>query len=294
MQATWVRPGRGVAEGVAAAIAELQGDDRLAEVIVVVAPGATAGTLRRLLPRVSGGVAGVRFLTPIDLAVELVDSSVSTMRAVTTQLQLAAITSVLNSGDCPAALEGVRTHPATIDALADMAVALRAAHVSPAALQSLAGDPASVRSALVDVVVRARQRLVVLGVRDESATLAALDDVDDRVLAELRVVLAVTDTFHPAQIPFLRRLTGHPSCRVVSVVPAAGDAVLRAQITGLGCVDFAEPPPPSTPHPIAEFHAHGGGGRVPGGVPRPVRRRPGLALPPGAGRLRNPGSWKGN
>ena len=43
--------GRGVAEGAAQAIAELQGDDRLGEVIVVVPPGATAGTLRRLLPR---------------------------------------------------------------------------------------------------------------------------------------------------------------------------------------------------------------------------------------------------
>src|SRR4249920_2244727 len=142
----WVRPGSGVAIGVAEAIVELQGDDRLREVIVVVPPGATAGTLRRLLPRVSGGVAGVRFLTPIDLAVELVDSTISTMRAVTTQLQLAAITSVLSSDDCPGALRGVREHPATIDALVDMAMALRAAHVSPAALQSLAGDPTSVRA----------------------------------------------------------------------------------------------------------------------------------------------------
>ena len=131
MTARWVRPGRGVAEGAAQAIVELQGDDRLAEVIVVVAPGGTAGTLRRLLPRVSGGVAGLRFLTPIDLAVELVDSSVSTKRAVTTQLQLAAITSVLSSDDCPKVLHGVRDHPATIDALVDMAVALRAAHAGP-------------------------------------------------------------------------------------------------------------------------------------------------------------------
>ena len=141
IEASWVRPGRGVAVGVAAAISELQGADRLAEVIVVVPPGATAGTLRRLLPRVSGGVAGIRFLTPIDLAVELVDSSVSTMRAVTTQLQLAAITAVLSSDECPAALHAVRDHPATIDALVDMAQSLRAAHVHPRALRSLAGDP---------------------------------------------------------------------------------------------------------------------------------------------------------
>jgi hypothetical protein len=251
MRARWVRPGRGVAQGAAHAIAELQGDDRLGEVIVVVAPGATAGALRRLLPRVSGGVAGIRFLTPIDLAVELVDSSVSTMRAVTTQLQLAAITSVLNSDDCPTALRGVRDHPATIDALVDMAVALRAAHVVPAALRSLAGAPASVRAALVDVVVRARQRLISLGVRDESATLAALDAVDDATLATLRVVVVVTDTFHPAQIPFLARLSGQPSCRVVSVVPASTDTALLDQLGALGCVDAPQPPVGSVPRVIS-------------------------------------------
>src|SRR3954463_13475632 len=136
MKVSWGRRGRGVAGGVAAAISELQGADRLAEVIVVVPPGGTAATLRRLLPQVSGGVAGIRFLTPIDLAVELVDSSVSTMRAVTTQLQLAAITAVLRSDQCPEALLGVRDHPATVQALADMAMALRAAHGSPAALST--------------------------------------------------------------------------------------------------------------------------------------------------------------
>lgn len=251
MAACWVRPGRGVAEGVAQAIAELQGNDRLAEVIVVVAPGATAGTLRRLLPRVSGGVAGIRFLTPIDLAVELVDSSVSTKRAVTTQLQLAAITSVLSSDGCPAVLQGVRDHPATIDALVDMAVALRAAHVGRAALQSLAGEPTSVRSALVDVVVRARQLLVDLGVRDESATIAALDEVDDATLAGLRLVVVVTDTFHPAQVPFVRRLARLPSSRVVSIVPAETDSALTGQLGTLGCSDLPVPPRVAVPRLIS-------------------------------------------
>ncbi|MEY2524050.1 MAG: ATP-dependent helicase/nuclease subunit [Ilumatobacteraceae bacterium] len=251
MAARWVRPGRGVAEGAAQAIVELQRNDRLAEVIVVVAPGGTAGTLRRLLPRVSGGIAGIRFLTPIDLAVELVDSSVSTKRAVTTQLQLAAITSVLSSDDCPMVLRGVRDHPATIDALVDMAVALRAAHVGPAALQSLAGDPTSVRAALVDIVGRSRQRLVDLGVRDESATLAALSDVDDATLASLRVVLVVTDTFHPAQLPFLRRLAGLPSCRVVSVVPVSTDSALIDQLSTLGCDGVPEPHSISQPRLIS-------------------------------------------
>jgi ATP-dependent helicase/nuclease subunit B len=232
--ARWARPGRGVAEGVAASIADLQGDDRLGEVIVVVPPGVTAGAMRRLLPRVTGGVAGIRFLTPIDLAVELVDSSVSTMRAVTTQLQLAAVTSVLSGDDCPVVLHGVRDHPATIEALVDMAMALRAAHGSPAALSVLAGDPASVRGALVEVVRRARQRLVDLGVRDESATLTAIDAIDENALTGLRVVIVATDTFHPAQMPFLRRLAGLPGARLVAVAPAAGDAALRSQLDGLG------------------------------------------------------------
>jgi hypothetical protein len=247
----WVRPGRGVAVGVAEAIAELQSDDRLREVIVVVPPGATAGTLRRLLPRVSGGVAGIRFLTPIDLAVELVDSSVSTMRAVTTQLQLAAITSVLSSDDCPPVLHGVRDHPATIDALVDMAMALRAAHVVPGALQSLSGDPASVRAALVDVVVQARQRLAGLGVRDESATLAALGDVEDTTLAGLRIVVVVTDTFHPAQVPFLGRLAAQPLCRIVSVVPAPADAALIGQLAAFGCDDIPAAGEPAVPRLIS-------------------------------------------
>ncbi|MEP7202703.1 MAG: PD-(D/E)XK nuclease family protein [Ilumatobacteraceae bacterium] len=251
MATRWVRSGRGVAEGTAQAIEELQGDDRLGEVIVVVAPGATAGTLRRLLPRVSGGVAGIRFLTPIDLAVELVDSSVSTMRAVTTQLQLAAITSVLSSDDCPAVLHGVRAHPATIDALVDMAVSLRAAHGAPAALRSLAGDPSSVRAALVDVVGRARECLTALGVRDESATLAALDAVDDATLASLRVVLVVTDTFHPAQLAFLRRLAGQPSCRTVSVVPASSDTALLDQLDQLGFGDAPQPPAAAAPRVVS-------------------------------------------
>ncbi len=247
MTARWVSPGRGVAEGVAEAIVELQGHDRLGEVIVVVPPGATAGTLRRLLPRVSGGVAGIRFLTPIDLAVELVDSSISTMRAVTTQLQLAAITSVLSGDDCPDVLRSVRDHPATIDALVDMAMASRAAHVVPEALQSLAADRGSVRSALVEVIVRARRCLVELGVRDESATLAALDNVDESALAELRLVLVVTDTFHPAQIPFLRRLAGQPMCLAVSVTPAPTDTPLLGQLAALGCGDVPAVPANSAP-----------------------------------------------
>ena len=251
MSVRWVRPGADVAAGTAEAIAELQGDDRLGEVMVVVPPGATASTLRRLLPRASGGVAGIRFLTPIDLAVELVDSSISTMRAVTTQLQLAAITSVLSSDDCPQALRGVRDHPATIEALVDIAVALRAAHIVPAALRSLAGDPVSVRGALVDVVVRARRRLIDVGVRDESATLAALDAVDDSTLAGLRVVLVVTDTFHPAQVPFLRRLSAQVSCRVVAVVPVRDDVALADQLGAFGCGVLPEPMAVPLPHVIS-------------------------------------------
>src|SRR4051812_12176456 len=251
IEASWVRPGRGVAVGVAAAISELQGADRLAEVMVVVPPGGTAATLRRLLPQVSGGLAGIRFLTPIDLAVELVDSSVSTMRAVTTQLQLAAITAVLRSDECPEALLSVRDHPATIDALVDIAISLRAAHVHPRALPALAGEPGSVRSALVEVVRRARQRLVDLRVRDESATLAAVDAVDESTLAALRVVLVVTDTFHPAQLGFLRRLAGEAQCGVVSIVRAVNDVSLMRQLGDLGCTEMPGPPAASEPRVVS-------------------------------------------
>ncbi|MGZ4739332.1 MAG: PD-(D/E)XK nuclease family protein [Ilumatobacteraceae bacterium] len=251
MAVRWVRPGRDVAVGTTAAIAELQGDDPLSEVMVVVPPGATAATLRRLLPQVSGGVAGIRFLTPIDLAVELVDSSVSTMRAVTTQLQLAAITSVLSSDDCPVVLREVRDHPATIEALVDMAVALRAAHIAPAALRALAGHPGSVRAALVDVVVRARQRLVDVGVRDESATLAALAAVADSTLVCLRVVLVITDTFHPAQVAFLTRLSAQESCRVVAVVPAGNDEALAGQLVAFGCDTVPDSPAAPAPQVIS-------------------------------------------
>ena len=251
IEASWVRPGRGVAVAVAAAVSELQGSDRLAEVIVVVPPGGTAATLRRLLPQVSGGVAGIRFLTPIDLAVELVDSSVSTMRAVTTQLQLAAITAVLRSDECPEALLGVRDHPATIDALVDMALSLRAAHVHERALTALAGEPGSVRSALVEVVRRARQRLVELRVRDESATLAAVEDVDESVLAALRVVLVVTDTFHPAQVGFLQRVADQSQCRLVSIVPAATDSSLIRQLGELGCGEVPQSPTTTAPRVVS-------------------------------------------
>ncbi|HEX2783115.1 MAG TPA: PD-(D/E)XK nuclease family protein [Ilumatobacteraceae bacterium] len=251
MAIRWARPGRAVAVATAAAIEELQAGDRLGEVIVVVPPGPTAATLRRLLPRVSGGVAGIRFLTPIDLAVELVDSSISTMRAVTTQLQLAAITSVMSGDECPVVLRGVRDHPATIDALVEIAMALRAAHVTPGALRALAGGPGSVRSALVDVVVGARERLVAVGVRDESATLAALDDVDERALAGLRVVLVVTDAFHPAQVPFLRRLTSQPLCRLVAVVPTGADTSLTDQLSAFGCDTLPEREPAAIPRVVS-------------------------------------------
>lgn len=246
-----MRPGQGVASGVAEAIADLQQGDRLDEVIVLVPPGATAPTLRRLLPRASGGVAGIRFLTPIDLAVELVDSSVSTMRAVTTQLQLAAITSVLGGDDCPVVLRDVREHAATIDALVDMANALRAAHNVPAALSTLAGEPGSVRAALVDVVERARQRLAALGVRDESATLAAVDAVADATLAELRVVLVVTDTFHPAQVPFIARIARQPMCRMVAVPPNGNDTVLLRQLQRFGCESVPDIEPSDPPRVIS-------------------------------------------
>ena len=160
------------------------------------------------------------------------------MRAVTTQLQLAAITSVLSSDDCPTVLLGVRDHPATIDALVDMAVALaRRARGRPGG-SAVAGRRPGIGSCGVGRRRRARPAAPRrLGVRDESATLAALDAVDDATLAGLRVVLVVTDTFHPAQVPFLRRLAGSRRAGSVSVVPAATDTALLDQLRALGCDD---------------------------------------------------------
>src|SRR4029453_9902343 len=104
---------------------------------------------------------------------------------------------------------------------------------------------------MVDVVVRARDCLVALGIRDESATLAAIAAVDDSTLAGLRVVLVVTDTFHPAQLSFLRRLAAQPSCRTGSAVPAAPDTALLDQLRQLGCDDAPQLPAPAQPRVIA-------------------------------------------
>ncbi|HSB85141.1 MAG TPA: PD-(D/E)XK nuclease family protein, partial [Ilumatobacteraceae bacterium] len=116
----------------------------------------------------------------------------------------------------------------------------------------------SVRAALLEVVTRARQRLVALQVRDESATLAALAHVDDAVLAELRLVLVVTDTFHPAQLPFVARLARQPLCRVVTIIPADADLALAEQLGALGAgtippaVSVAPPRVVSCPDPDEE------------------------------------------
>ena len=241
----WASPGREMARHAALGVRTLQADDPLAEVIVVVPPGSTAPTLRHLLPQVSGGIAGIRFLTPIDLAVELVDAAVSTQRAVTAQLQLAAIHSVLAGPTCPPPLLHVRGHAATINALAEMARTLRAAHADEAALASIRTQP--VRAALLQVIREARALLVAQGIRDESATLSAAAAVPSSAMAEMRVVLVVTDTFHPAQLPFLSRLVASARCHTVAAVPTLSDGALRSQLAALGL-----PPPPGAEDAAAE------------------------------------------
>ncbi len=232
LSTAWARPGRDMAQHTAVAVRALQADDPLAEVMLVVPPGSAAPTLRHLLPQASGGIAGIRFLTPIDLAVELVDATVSTQRAVTAQLQLAAIRTVLAGPSCPPALHAVRNHAATINALAEMARTLRAAHTDMSALSSIGRQP--VRAALLQVVRDARAMLAAQGIRDESATLSAVEAVTPAAFADLRVVLVVTDTFHPAQVPFLSRLAAMADCHVVAGVPALADAALRGQLSAIG------------------------------------------------------------
>jgi ATP-dependent helicase/nuclease subunit B len=237
--AVWSSSAPQLASNAATAIRALQADDPLSEVIVVVPPGSTAATLRQLLPQVSGGVASIRFVTPIDLAVELVDVAISTQRAVTAQLQLAAIRTVLAGPSCPTPLLGVRDHAATINALADMARTLRAAHHHNDAMATIGRQP--VRQALLQVVREARALLVAQGIRDESATLAAADHIPADAFADLQVVLVVTDTFHPAQLAFLRRLVDEAHTHIVATVPDTADGGLRAQLAAIGVADSSIP-----------------------------------------------------
>ena len=87
--------------------------------------------------------------------------------------------------------------------------------------------------------------------RDESATLAALPSVATADLATLRAVVVVTDTFHPAQLPFLRRLIESASAHVVAVVPATVDVVLRSQLEALGAAPAPAADAPAGPRVVS-------------------------------------------
>ena len=156
----WAQPGRETVAAVAAAVRELQGPNPLRSVIVVTPPGSTASTLRRLLPSIDGrGIAGIRFTTVPDLALDLSPAEVRRRRPVTPLLLTAAVHEQLEH-HCPSVLAGVRRHPATVDVLVQAADRLRAVTIADdqAAVAEGLAQGSDVRRALVSVAVAARGR----------------------------------------------------------------------------------------------------------------------------------------
>src|SRR5262245_32033780 len=96
---TWAAPGQQTVAAVAAAVRELQAGAPLRSVVVLTPPGSTAATLRRLLPsvaastggRVTVGIAGIRFTTVPDLALDLAPAPVRRSRPITPLLLTAAV-----------------------------------------------------------------------------------------------------------------------------------------------------------------------------------------------------------
>ena len=233
----WAQPGRETVAAVAAAVRELQGPNPLRSVIVVTPPGSTASTLRRLLPSIDGrGIAGIRFTTVPDLALDLSPAEVRRRRPVTPLLLTAAVHEQLEH-HCPPVLAGVRRHPATVDALVQAADRLRAVTIADdrAAVAEALAQGSDVRRALVAVAVAARAAIVERGYRDEPAVLAAASAALERgAEVPAPVVVVATDTFHPAQLPLLDAvLRRAPAAAVVASPVAIHDPDLAAQIERL-------------------------------------------------------------
>jgi RecB family exonuclease len=227
---------------VRAGVAELQGDDPLREVAVVVPPGPAAIALRRALPRHGAdgaGVAAAVVTTAIDLAHRLARPVLAERRPVTRAVQLAAARQALGAGRRSPALERVREHPATLDAVADLIGELGPlSWCTPAeaaeARVALTGGR-SVAAELVEVAQRARTLLLDAGYRDEALLLSTAADC---VAAhESPLVLALADELPPMQCRFLATLVDHlgPD-RVRVVVPSVpgGDEALERFVTRLG------------------------------------------------------------
>jgi hypothetical protein len=231
----WAAPGRATVAAVATAVRDLQGANRLRAVLVVTPPGSTATTLRRLLPSVDGtGIAGIRFTTLPDLALDLAPADVRLRRPITPLLLTAAVNEEL-ALRCPAPLAAVKDHPATVDALVQaadrlggVALATDRAEVTEALVQG-----SDVRRAMVSVALAARRAIADKGFRDEAAVLAATGAALARGDAAVPgpVVVVASDAFHPSQVPFLTTvLHAAPAAIVVASPPAAADDDLRAQL----------------------------------------------------------------
>ncbi len=248
----WAAPGQQTVAAVAAAVRELQQGAPLRSVIVLTPPGSTAATLRRLLPATvtpaggTIGIAGIRFSTVPDLALDLAPLAVRRSRPITPLLLTAAVHAELDER-CPAALEPVRRHPATIDALVHAANRLRSVRLADdeatARAELTHGQP--VRRALLDVAGAARARLLQRGFRDEAqvigAAMSALQKGTSTIAAP--VVVVATDVVHPAQLRFVRSVLRYaPAARVVASPPVADDLDLAAQLIDLFGLFGAAPP----------------------------------------------------
>ena len=247
MHVVWTSSAKDVVDQVAVAVRDLQDGHPLRRVYVLTPPGSTAATLRRLLPSTVArhgvgatpvtGIAGIRFTTIPDLALELAPAGIRAGRPITPLLLSAAVQAQLDR-HCPVALADVKDHPATVDALVQVANRLRSIRLAEPLGQivgALAGHSA-VRRAIVEVAVNARASLLRKGFRDEASLLAAasaaLTDGSTHLGGPLVVV--ATDAVHPAQMPFVEQLIRSiASVRVVASRPEPSDADFIGQLTRL-------------------------------------------------------------
>lgn len=241
----WAAGARSVAVAVARAVRSFQTFDPLHEVVVVTPAGPTADTVRSLLPAVAegGGIAGLRFTTVPDLALDLAEPGIRRARPVTSLLLSAAVAHELRVA-CPPVLAGQARQPATVAAITRAAERLGSLPSGPAAtavLEAL-GATSVVRKAIVQVAWRARTALRSGGLRDEGLTLAsATTALTDGAARVAPLVVVVTDVFPPAHARFVAQLLrARPAHVIVATVPSEGDVDRLDQLRAF--VDVSQPP----------------------------------------------------
>lgn len=232
-----VRSGDALPEAIATEIGALQDGDPLREVVIVTPPGPTADTIRRRLPRCNQGrgAAGIRFLTPVDLASELLERAGTALRPLTPQVVAGLVERQLER-QCPAELVDVRQHPATVDALVDLTERTRHVPARPHVWSALAGG-STTRQALLSVAAQARADLRAAGFADEAATLVSATTSIDRLGSSTAVVVALAEPFHPGQLNFVTELVAHTESRVIAVAAWADDADLQRQVATICAID---------------------------------------------------------